>query len=103
MMKSVNRSLPFVLATGNADKVKEIQEILSGFPFLIKTMAQAGFGGDIDENGSTFEENALIKASAVHAQVGGYVMADDSGLSIDALGGSPGIYSARFADRKSVV
>ena len=89
---------PFVLATGNPDKVREIREILTGFPFRILSMDQAGFHGEIEENGATFEENALIKAQAVHVHVGGgYVMADDSGLSIDALGGAPGIYSARFA------
>ena len=87
----------FILATGNPDKVREIRDILRGLPFEPVPMGEAGFSGDIEETGATFEENALIKARAVHARTGGFVMADDSGLSIDALGGAPGIYSARFA------
>ena len=86
----------FIVATKNKDKVFEIQEILKDLPFHILTMTEAGVDDEIEENGDTFEENALIKAQAVHKKTGGYVMADDSGLAIDALGGAPGIYSARF-------
>jgi XTP/dITP diphosphohydrolase len=86
----------FIVATKNRDKVSEIQEILKDLPFHILTMTEAGVDDDIEENGNTFEENALIKAMAVHQKTGGYVMADDSGLAIDALDGAPGIYSARF-------
>lgn len=86
----------FIVATKNRDKVSEIQEILKDLPFHILTMTEAGVDDEIEENGETFEENALIKAKAVHRITGGYVMADDSGLAIDALGGAPGIYSARF-------
>ncbi len=86
----------FIVATKNRDKVSEIQEILRDLPFHILTMTEAGVDDDIEENGETFEENALLKALAVHKKTGGYVMADDSGLAIDALGGAPGIYSARF-------
>ncbi len=89
----------FTLATGNAHKVREVREILAGLPFEVATMQEAGFRGEIEEDGATFEENALLKARAVHAAVGGFVMADDSGLAIDALGGEPGIHSARFAGR----
>lgn len=92
---------PFVLATANRDKVREFKEILSGFPFRILTMREAGCEGEIEENGSTFVENALIKARVVHAKTGGYVCADDSGLAIDALDGAPGIYSARFAGEQA--
>ncbi|MCD8498913.1 MAG: non-canonical purine NTP pyrophosphatase [Clostridiales bacterium] len=60
-------------------------------------MREAGFTGTIVEDGKTYEENALIKARAVHQQLGGWVLADDSGLSVDVLEGAPGIYSARFA------
>ncbi len=87
----------FVLATGNTDKIREIREILSGLDLDILTMGDLGIPNDIPETGDTFEENALLKARAVHALTGGYVMADDSGLSVHALGGAPGIYSARFA------
>ena len=86
----------FIVATKNRDKVSEIQEILKDLPFHILTMTEAGVDDEIEENGETFEENALIKAKAVHRITGGYVMADDSGLAIDALNGAPGIYSARF-------
>ncbi len=92
---------PFIVATQNKDKIKEIREILSNLPFTIVSMEEAGFSGDVEETGSTFAENALIKARAVHQVTGGYVMADDSGLSIDALAGAPGIYSARFHGKDS--
>lgn len=89
----------FVLATGNAHKVREVREILHGLPLEVVPMGEAGFAGEIEENGETFEENALIKARAVHAVTGGFVMADDSGLAVDALGGAPGIHSARYGGR----
>ena len=92
---------PFVVATKNQDKIIEIREILKGLPFNIITMTEAGFDDDIEEDGTTFRENALKKAIGVHNRIGGYVMADDSGLSIDALGGAPGIYSARFHGKES--
>jgi len=94
-------SVPFILATQNKDKVREISEILLEYPFRIMTMDDAGFREEIEETGTTFAENAMIKARAVHSQTGGYVMADDSGLSIDALGGAPGVYSARFHGKDS--
>ena len=85
------------LATGNEDKVKEMRQILPDADISFRTMREAGFMEDIVEDGKTFEENALIKARAVHQRIGGYVLADDSGLAIDLLDGQPGIYSARFA------
>jgi len=96
MERTEKQHIPFVIATKNEDKVLEIREILREFPFEIRTMTEAGVEDDIEENGTSFEENALIKALAVHSRIGGFVMADDSGLAIDALGGAPGIYSARF-------
>ena len=91
-----------ILATSNKDKAREIAEILEGTPFVVTTMKEEGFDPDIVEDGKTFEENALIKARAVHALANGaYVMADDSGLCIDALDGAPGIYSARFCGENS--
>ena len=97
----MDNRLPFILATQNKDKVKEISEILAEHPFQIMTMDEAGFREEIEETGTTFAENALIKAKAVHAVTGGYVMADDSGLAIDALSGAPGVYSARFHGKDS--
>ena len=91
----------FIIATGNEDKVREIAEILEGTDFEAVSMKQAGYNPEIIEDGKTFEENALKKAQAVHALSGGYVMADDSGICIDALDGAPGIYSARFCGEDS--
>ena len=91
-----------ILATSNKDKAREIAEILKDTPFVVTTMKEEGFDPDIIEDGSTFEENALIKARTVHELAGNaYVMADDSGLCIDALDGAPGIYSARFCGEDS--
>lgn len=86
-----------VFATGNAGKMKEIRMILADIGYEIVSMKEADIFVDIQENGSTYEENALIKARAVAAKsVGDIVLADDSGLEIDSLGGEPGVYSARY-------
>lgn len=85
-----------IFATGNADKMREIREILGGRGREIITMKDAGFTGDIVEDGKSFSENAEIKARAVWAVTGGLVLADDSGFVVDCLGGEPGIYSARW-------
>lgn len=88
-----------VFATGNAGKMKEIREILADLPAEIQSMKEAGVTADIVEDGSSFEENALIKARAVAELLNDgrtVVLADDSGLEIDYLNGEPGIYSARY-------
>lgn len=100
-MDNENKRIRFVVATKNSDKVSEISDILKDLPFEIVSMTSAGIEDDIEEDGETFRENALKKAAAVHSLIGGYVMADDSGLAIDALQGAPGIYSARFFGRDS--
>ena len=86
-----------VAASGNKAKIREIKEIFQGFTVI--PMQEAGFLGDIEENGSTFTENALIKARAVSEKLGCIALADDSGLCMYALRGAPGIYSARFCGR----
>lgn len=87
-----------VLASANSHKLKEIQSILKDFEFDLVTMADAGFGDEeIIEDGDTFEANSLIKAKAVFEKLGIASLADDSGLSVDFLGGAPGVYSARYA------
>lgn len=86
-----------VAASGNKAKIREIQEIFQGFTVI--PMQEAGFLGDIEENGSTFTENALIKARTVSEKLGCIALADDSGLCMYALRGAPGIYSARFCGR----
>lgn len=88
-----------LFATGNEGKMREIRSILADTGARILSMKEAGVSIDIAENGSTFEENALIKARAVSAaltKADSVVLADDSGLVIDALNGEPGIYSARY-------
>lgn len=86
-----------IFATGNQNKMKEIHQILGDLGLEILSMKEAGISLDIDENGSTFEENALIKAKAVAECCNDIVLADDSGLEIDYLNKEPGIYSARYA------
>ncbi len=91
-----------IFATGNAGKMKEIKAILAdlklqGSPVEILSMKEAGISTEIEENGSSFRENAVIKAKAVAAAASGaVVLADDSGLEIDYLNKEPGIYSARY-------
>lgn len=85
-----------IFATGNKDKVKEIQMILADLGVEVITMKEAGICIDIEENGTTYEENAMIKARAVAAYTDSIVMADDSGLEIDYLNKEPGVFSARY-------
>ena len=84
-----------VIASNNAHKIREISHMLEDRLNVI-SMAEAGFTGDIDENGETFEENAAIKARAVAKATGLCALGDDSGLSVDALDGAPGVHSARY-------
>ena len=85
-----------VFATGNEGKMREIRSILSDLGLPVLSMKEVGVSLEIEENGTTFGENAEIKARAVWEQTGGIVLADDSGLVVDYLGGEPGIYSARY-------
>lgn len=85
-----------IFATGNQGKLREIRQILGDLGCEILSMAEAGAAPEIVENGTTFAENAEIKARAVWNCTGDIVLADDSGLVIDYLGGEPGIYSARY-------
>lgn len=91
-----------VIATGNAHKMEEIGAILKDFHLQIKSMKDVDLGGlEIIEDGSTFEENALIKAKTVMEKTGYMSIADDSGLEVEYLDCQPGIYSARFAGEKA--
>lgn len=85
-----------IFATGNAGKMREIRLILGDLGCEILSMKEAGADPEIVENGLTFAENAEIKAKAVWACTGDIVLADDSGLVVDYIGGEPGIYSARY-------
>lgn len=86
-----------IIATHNPGKVKEFKEILEPKGYEVKSLAEIGFTDEIEETGHTFEENAILKAEAVAKAVNKMVIADDSGLSVDNLGGRPGVYSARYA------
>ena len=88
-----------ILASNNKNKLREIQEMLSPIGYEVISQSQAGIDIEAEENGSTFEENAAIKADAIYALTHTAVIADDSGLEVDALGGAPGIYSARYAPK----
>lgn len=87
----------FIVATRNKGKLFEIAEILKELDFEVISMDQAGIGKDIEENGKTFMENALIKAKEIFSLTHEMVMADDSGLEVEYLNGAPGIYTSRFA------
>ncbi len=86
-----------IIATHNQGKVKEFKEILEPKGYSVSSLAEIGFTEEIEETGHTFEENAILKAEAVAKAVNKMVIADDSGLSVDNLGGRPGVYSARYA------
>ena len=88
-------NIPLVIASGNEGKIKEFQKLLEDFPFNLLSQP---FGFDIEETGKTFMENARIKAIAASKETGNISLADDSGLSVEALGGAPGIYSSRYAN-----
>ena len=85
-----------IFATGNEGKMKEIREILGDLDIQLLSLKDAGITADIEENVSSFEENAVIKATAIRDLTGEIVLADDSGLEIDYLNKEPGIYSARY-------
>ncbi|MEB3158095.1 MAG: RdgB/HAM1 family non-canonical purine NTP pyrophosphatase [Synechococcus sp.] len=84
-----------VIASGNAGKLREFAELLSDLPLEVQPQPA---GMEVEETGSTFADNARIKARAVATATGHWALADDSGLSVEALNGAPGVYSARYAD-----
>ena len=85
-----------IFATGNEGKMREIRMIMADLGLEILSMKEAGICVEVDENGTTFEENAVIKAKGIAAVCNDIVLADDSGLEIDALNKEPGVYSARY-------
>ena len=92
-----------VVATGNAGKLREFGRIFA--PFGLKAVAQKEVcpGLSVEENGTTFAENAFLKADAVHRQTGRAAVADDSGLCVDALDGRPGVHSARYLGKRPLI
>ena len=95
--KSPALPTPFVVATHNPGKAREIADLLG--PFGVESVSAAELGlPDVEETGTTFEANAALKAEAAARRAGRYALADDSGLAVDVLGGAPGIHSARWAE-----
>jgi XTP/dITP diphosphohydrolase len=89
--------MKLIIATKNRGKLAELRELLASLPFEIESLADYPDFPDIEETGETFAQNAALKAEAVATATGELSLADDSGLEVDALGGRPGVYSARFA------
>lgn len=85
-----------IFATGNPDKLREIREIMEGLDYEILSMKEAGIDIEIEENGTTFRENAFIKARAINQLCHELVLADDSGLEVDYMDKQPGVFSHRF-------
>lgn len=89
----------FIAATGNAGKLAEFRRILAGMGHTVESQREAGLTLEPEETGATFAENACLKARAICEACGAATLADDSGLCVDALGGAPGVYSARYCGR----
>lgn len=89
--------MKIIFATNNKNKLREVREILEPAGLMVLSQSEAGADIEVEENGKTFAENAYLKAKAVFDMTGLPVIADDSGLEVDALNGAPGIFSARYA------
>jgi XTP/dITP diphosphohydrolase len=88
---------PLIVGTHNKKKARELEELLTPLGFAIRTLADCQHPLDVDETGGTFDENATLKATRQAAHLHAWVLADDSGLAVDALKGEPGVHSARYA------
>jgi XTP/dITP diphosphohydrolase len=93
--------MKFVLAGQNKKKLVEMRAILSGFGIEVISQSEAGVNVEVEETGSTFEDNAILKAKAVMQATGLPAVSDDSGLAVEALGGEPGVYSARYGGARA--
>lgn len=88
--------MKLIIASNNKGKIREFKKILEPMGYEVVSQKESGINIDVEENGKTFEENAAIKARAIYAVSKSAILADDSGIVIDALGGAPGVYSARY-------
>jgi XTP/dITP diphosphohydrolase len=93
--------MEFLIATKNFGKIIEMKQLLSALPIRLRDLSEFPEASDVEETGSTFSENAVLKASAYAIQTGIWSLADDSGLEVKALGGAPGVFSARYAGENS--
>ncbi len=85
-----------LIATGNKGKVAELRSLLAGLPLRLRNLAEFSSAREVEETGRTFSDNAALKAHGYAEQTGLWTLADDSGLEVDALGGAPGVFSARY-------
>lgn len=97
----LNPRLELLLATSNAGKVRELEEALDALPISLRRLSEFPNVAPVDEVGRTYEDNAIIKALSYAKQTGICCLADDSGLEVAALGGRPGVFSARFAGEEA--
>ena len=88
-----------IIASSNQHKITELKSILADSKFTVLSMSEAGFCHEVEETGTTFEENAILKARSIALEKHTYVFADDSGLEVEALDYRPGVYSARYAGK----
>src|SRR5690554_6775235 len=86
-----------IIASGNQHKIEEVKAILSPLGYYVRSMKEVGIDLDVEETGQSFEENAILKARALGKVTKEIVLADDSGLEVEALNNEPGVYSARYA------
>ena len=91
--------MKMILASNNKGKLREMRELLAGLGIEVLSQREAGYDIEVEETGTTFEENSYLKASAITALSGLPAVADDSGLMVDCLGGEPGVYSARYTGK----
>lgn len=96
-MKTLNEQRELLIATRNAGKLREMQELCAQLKWRLRNLSEFPQVAEVEETGATFVENATLKAESYSAATGLWTLADDSGLEVDALGGAPGIYSARYA------
>jgi len=89
-------NIEYILATHNQNKVVEINHLLEGFPVTIKSLSDINYSEEIIEDGMTLEENAFIKAETIFREFGKNALGEDTGLEVEALGGAPGVYTARY-------
>jgi XTP/dITP diphosphohydrolase len=97
----MSKHIKLLVATNNKGKVRELSQLLSDFPLSLRLLGEFPGIEEAEETGETFAENATIKALHYSAQSNLLTLSDDSGLSLDALGGAPGVYSARYAGREA--
>ena len=97
--EALSEEVELLVATHNEGKIRELTELLAGVPLKLRGLSEFPWVDEAEETGETFEENAVIKARHYGSRCGLWTLADDSGLEVEALGGAPGVYSARYGGR----